>query len=159
MKNLEKAVFWITAFMRWAIYGFGWIIFLVAASLLMQLITWSIFRRPFHDMQLQDFLEKLVIFSPIFAIGPRIYLWAKERKVSLPSTFSGWRYAVCAVIFWSVFGVLAINFAVLQLYKTGLGALAAIPLFYTSIAGGVLCPPAIIVTEILDWRSRKEAKP
>lgn len=142
--------------MRLVIYLFGWIFFFFLASLLLQMAV-----RPFFGLislgKIEGILFTVVRFSPIAIISFRAYSWVKARKITLPSSFNGWRYGLCFFGFWFSFVVFAGTVALG--FMAPVGGMSGVPLGLALMFSGLLCAPAILATELIDWRNRASASP
>lgn len=142
--------------MRLVIYLFGWIFFFFLASSLLQIAF-----RPFFGLislgKIEAILFTVIRFSPVAIISFRAYLWVKARKITLPSSFIGWRYGLCFFGFWLSFVVFAGTVALAFMAPSG--GMSGVPLGLALMFSGLLCAPAILATEIIDWRNRASVSP
>lgn len=142
--------------MRWLIYIFGWVFFFIAASVFLQFAFSPLLRLvPVLDIRIT--LYSIIKLIPLSLIAFRIYGWVKAGKATLPISFSGWRYGVCAFGFWFSFAALALTIGLALI--TPAGGMSGVPLGLALLVSGILCIPGILSTEISDWRDRNPVKP
>lgn len=142
--------------MRWLIYIFGWIFFFIAAGAFLQ-FSFSPLLRLIPVLDIRIALYSIIKLIPLCLIGIRTYGWIKAGKATLPTSFNGWRYGLCAIGFWFSLSALALTIALALL--TPAGGMSGVPLGLAILVSGLLCIPAIVSTEISDWRGRRNVQP